>query len=234
MKVTAIMATCGRHYFCERSVGMFLNQTYTDKHLVIIQNSDHDQKLDREYDNITIVNKSDFSNLGAIYNYALQFVPDDSEVFCLFDDDDIYMPNHIEEGVKGLIRGEKKSYKPQFSYLQDLGEISKTNNVLEPSWFVYYDVINECKFREGDSRHHFNWVDWCVDTNNIYVDPDGISTFGYTWGNPEGIAYKTSSINPEDSFRIYREKSIDHGDGIITPMTIDQLEPLYSKIRAFN
>lgn len=234
MKVTAIMATCGRHYFCERSVGMFLNQTYSDKHLIIIQNSESNQKLDKEYDNITIINKSDFSNLGSIYNYALQFVPSDSEVFCLFDDDDIYMPNHIEEGVKGLIRGNKKAYKPQFSYFELSGEISKTSNVLEPSWFVEYDIIKQCKFREETGLHHFNWIEWCQKTNNIYVDKDGASTLVYTWGNLERPVYKASGFNPKESFELYRKNSQDHGDGVITPMAVEQLEPLYNKIRAFN
>jgi GT2 family glycosyltransferase len=235
MKVTAIMATCGRHYFCERSVGMFLNQTHPDKHLVIIQNSDYDQKLDREYDNITIANKSDFSNLGSIYNYALQFVPKDSDVFCLFDDDDIYMPNHIEEGVKGLIRGNKKAYKPQFSYFNNNNEISKTSNVLEPSWFVYYDVINQNRFREESDRHHFNWIEWCIGTDNLYEPVDGVSTLGYTWGDDSGIQviHHISGANSE-KFLQHRKYSQDHGDGIITPMSIDQLEPLYNKIRAFK
>lgn len=234
MKVTAIMATCGRHYFCERSVGMFLNQTYSDKHLIIIQNSESNQKLDKEYGNITLINKSDFSNLGSIYNYALQFVPSDSEVFCLFDDDDIYMPNHIEEGVKGLIRGNKKAYKPQFSYLEMSGEISKTNNVLEPSWFVEYDIIKQCKFREETGLHHFNWIEFCEDTDNVYVDERGPSTLGYTWGNLERPITKTSGYDPRESFQIYRQDSRDHGDGVITPMAVEQLEPLYNKIRAFN
>ena len=45
MKVTSLMATCGRHFYCERSVGMFLSQKHDKKHLIIIQNSEKDQKL---------------------------------------------------------------------------------------------------------------------------------------------------------------------------------------------
>jgi hypothetical protein len=214
---------------------MFLNQTYPDKHLVIIQNSEHDQILDREYDNITIVNKSDFSNLGAIYNYSLNFVPDGSEVFCLFDDDDIYMPNHIEEGVKGLIRGNKKAYKPQFSYFYNNGKISKISNILEATWFVRYDVITQNRFREESDRLHFNWVEWCMHTDNVYIDDDGISTFGYTWGNnSEPPLHHISGTKNSEQFQQHRNLSKDHGDGIITPMSIDQFEPLYNKIRAFN
>lgn len=230
MKVTSLMATCGRHFYCERSVGMFLSQNYKQKHLIIIQNSEKDQILDRQYSDITLINKSGFSNLGSIYNYALNFIPEDTDAVCLFDDDDIYMPEHIQEGVNGLLRGEKKAYKPKFSFLQMKDQISKTNNVLEPSWFIKYEVVKEQKFREETGKHHFNWIDWCVKNKQIYVDPDGPSTFVYTWGNQERPVYKTSGYSKRpNAFELYRKNSQDHGDGVITPMSKDEINLIYNK-----
>ena len=230
MKITAIMATCGRHFFCERSVGMFLAQKYENKHLLIIQNSEVEQKLDKNYENITLINKSGFTNLGAIYNYALDFVPSDTDVFCLFDDDDMYMPEHMTEGANGLIRGKKMAYKPKFSFFQVREKISKANNVFEPSWFVDFKVVKEKKFREESNRHHYNWVEWCQKNRQLYVDENGPSTLIYTWGNPERGVFKTSGHGKKPNvFELYREYSKDHGDGIITPNTKDQLDAIYEK-----
>lgn len=230
IKVTSIMATCGRHFYSERSVGMFLAQKHKNKHLVIIQNSEKEQKLDKEYENITLINKCGFSNLGSIYNYALNFVPEDTKVMSLFDDDDMYLPNHMQEGINGLLRSGKKAYKPKFSFLQSRYEISKTSNVLEPSWFVRYDIVKELKFREETGKHHFNWIDWCIKNKEIYVDPNGPSTFVYTWGNQERPVYKTSGYGKRpDAFELYRKNSQDHGDGIITPNSIEDLNIIFEK-----
>lgn len=230
MKVTALMATCGRHFYCERSVAMFLAQKYEDKHLIIIQNSEKEQKLDKNYDNITLINKFGFSNLGSIYNHALDFIPQDTDAICLFDDDDMYMPEHITEGVNGLKRGGKKAYKPKFSFMQMRYDISKINNVLEPSWFISADVVKREKFREESSKHHFNWIDWCVKNKEIYVDPDGPSTLIYTWGNQERPCYKTSGYGKRpDAFEQYRKNSQDHGDGVITPNSKEEIDKIYEK-----
>jgi hypothetical protein len=51
MKATALMCTYGRHNFVERSVRMFLEQDYENKHLVIFQNSPVFQTMDQEYFN---------------------------------------------------------------------------------------------------------------------------------------------------------------------------------------
>lgn len=235
MKVTALMATCGRHFFCERSVGMFLNQTYENKHLLILQNSDIQQNLNNSYDNITLVNESGFTSLGEIYNRMLDFIPTDTDIVCFFDDDDIYLPNHIEEGVRGLLKGGKKAYKPKFSYFRNKKTISLINNTLEPSWFIKKEIILQERFRNITDRHHYNWIEWCLKNKELFVDPDGVKTLVYTWGNPECPVFKTSGYGSDPAaFSRYRTKSLDHGDFIITPQNNSDFAEIFTDIINYN
>lgn len=231
MKITALTATYGRHYYIERSVGMFLQQTHENKHLIILQNSNVPQKLDKDYKNITLINQSNFSNLGDIYNAMLEYVPSDTDLLCMFDDDDIFLPSHFSEGEKGVIRGGKKAYKPEKSYFYCGNEVSLTSNVLEPSWFVDANVIKSVKFRSESKQHHMDWVHWLIGNNQVFVDPTGPSTLGYVWGSHEKPIYHASGDGTPRSFENFREKENDHGDGIITPWTRDQLEKIYLKFK---
>jgi hypothetical protein len=235
MKVAALMATCGRHYFCERAVGMFLAQTYKNSHLIILQNSIISQKLDRDYSNITLINKSGYNSLGAIYNDMINYIPDDIDAVCFFDDDDIYHFSHIEQGVSGLLRGGKKAYKPRYSYFLHGKSVSVISNTLEPSWFIDVSVIREQKFFDESDKHHYSWVRFCEKNAELFNDEHGAKTLAYTWGNTEQAVYKTSGNckNP-NNFENYRNFSVDHGDNIITPHSTEQLNELFKQFPEWN
>src|ERR1035437_2926475 len=113
MKATALLCTYGRHFFLERSVRMFVEQDYEDKHLVIFQNSPVFQDLQQAYENITLVNDTGFDSLGDIYATAIKHIPQDTNFIFIWDDDDIYFPQHISKGVAGIIKNKKLAYKPQ-------------------------------------------------------------------------------------------------------------------------
>jgi hypothetical protein len=231
MKIVGVMATCGRHYYCERAVGMFLQQSHPDKHLIIIQNSSVHQTLDKDYSNITLINKSDFSNLGQVYNEAIKHIPWDGGLWCCFDDDDVFLPNHFEEGEAGYIRGKKKAYKPKFSYFWNANKITPMSNVLETSWFIETSLIKSLGFREESKKHHFNWIDNLLATKQVYVDETGPKTMCCVWGQQEKPLYHSSGDGSPNNFNNFRKASVDHGDKVITPWTLQQLDPIYGKFR---
>lgn len=240
-KVTAIMATCGRHELCERAVGMFLAQNYENKTLVILQNSAREVTLDRgltadQRGQIRLINRSGYSNLGAIYEDSLNFVPFDTDVICFWDDDDIYLPNHISEGVAGYEFAQQLNdgiwaYKPMRSLFHDGSQISLQQNMFEPSWFVNADAIRKYKFNYTTGSQHNHWTTPLIDESRVLVINEAPSTFCYTWGND---VFKTSGdIDSADNFWNYRNASEDFGDDIITPWTKEQLEPAYTPINQF-
>lgn len=100
MKVLCSCPTYGRLDVLPIAVAGFLRQTHTDKHLVIVNDDEHVQiELDPEYknENIHIINlKKRTSNIEK-RNTACKFL--DCDIGMSWDDDDIFLPNRIENHV---------------------------------------------------------------------------------------------------------------------------------------
>ncbi|WEA01825.1 hypothetical protein [Mucilaginibacter sp. SJ] len=229
MKITAIMATCGRHYCSERSLSLFLEQNYQDKHLLIYQNSEVQQRLSECIDPslVTLVNNSmdmnthqPYISLGAIYNDAIKHLPVDTDIVTFWDDDDLFFDDHLSEGIRGLIRGGKTAYKPASSYFRTQAGMTKERNTFEPSIFVKASHIFKYGFHRTTTDQHLKWLEPLLADSDIYVDEDGKSTLIYNWSD-EVLLYKTSghSYKP-DHFDEYRSLSYDHGDRIIAPIPV--------------
>lgn len=226
-KITAIMATCGRHYCSERSMSLFLNQTYENKHLLIYQNSDVYQVLDKAIsEEVTLVNNhrdletgQPYLTLGAIYKDAIKYIPDDTEIIVFWDDDDLFLPNHLEAGYNGLMKFGKTAYKPEKSFFRTGGKLELVVNTLEPSIFVKADHIKKYGFGNNTTAQHLHWVHPLLETGEIVADPEGIPTLIYNWGD-DFPTYKTSGDSTSNNFGNYRRFSQDHGDQIISKIDV--------------
>jgi len=240
MKYLAITATHGRHQCLERAVGLFLNNSYEDKTLLIHNNSPVPQKLDRHYSNIILVNYSErafnqpYKSLGDIYNHTLILMEQmglHPDVVSHWDDDDMYLTNHIEEGVKGYTRAleeGKLAYKPKYSFYRHHGGIVLMNNTLEPSIFVSYDHLYGYGYSDETTAQHLKWVNPLVYEKKILVDEHGPATLIYNWG-PDVPTFKTSGDpNNPHNFSNYRNFSVDNGDRVITPLSPEELQPYYN------
>lgn len=223
-RVCAITATKGRDKCLERCVKMFLDQTYTNSVQLIYNNSCNAQRLNTNLpeDRFILINNcfdlqtgEKYTSLGAIYRDILTYIPEDIDVVCFFDDDDLYLPNHIEEGVKGLEKGGKAGYKPKNSYFKNGNIVSLMNNVFEPSIFLKKEALLRHGFHETTSDQHMKWVNGLLSEDQIYMDVQGKPTFVYTWNNN---VFKTSG-NPNNptNFSNYEKHCQDIGDGIISP-----------------
>jgi len=241
MKVLAITATCGRHTCLERSVRFFLDQDYSDCVQLIYQNSKVEQRLNSNLGkNIILVNQAhrtqdrrDYTCLGEIYNDIIKFIPADVEVVTFWDDDDLFLPNHIREGVEGLVRGGKTAYKPMKSFYKEKGRVALVTNVLEPSMFIKVDHIKKYGFSNTTSDQHMSWVRPLIETNDIFVDTEGVPTYVCDWSQ-EISTFKTSGDpNNKNNFVNYHKSSADHGDGIITPAPKSVAEKYYSQFNSY-
>lgn len=225
------MATCGRHRCSERSLSLFLDQDYENKHLLIYQNSEIQQSLDQCVDPsmVTLINnnidsktKISYASLGAIYNDAIKHIPEDTDVITFWDDDDLFLEDHLKEGVMGLLRGGKLAYKPAFSYFRSTTGLDKAQNTFEPSIFVKADHIRKTGFSNTTTDQHLQWLDPLLKTDEIFIDTHGKPTLIYNWGD-SFETYKTSAnVSNPDHFNEYRFKSLDHGDFIISPIDIQE------------
>lgn len=263
MNVVAIMATCGRHTLAERSLRFFLDQDYEGEYtLIIFNNSNTSLRLDLsgtpKWDGtidterasyadlgnrgVHLVNQyidsktgEGYKNLGAIYNDIINHIGDDIDVVVHWDDDDIFLPNHISEGVKGLrkvIDENKVAYKPERSYYRHPGGIQLMGNNLEPSVFVKVGHIMKYKYSLTTSDQHMSWFQPLLSEGSIWVDPKGTPTLIYNWGDTEIPTFKTSgNAGSPNNFDNYRNFSQDHGDRVLTPWPKEDVQKYYNLIK---
>jgi len=252
MKVCAIMATCGRHKLAERSIRFFLDQDYTDKHVLLIYNNSAVEQLPfidinelRPHKDIIIKNNNissrtsqPYENLGDIYNDALKHVPEDTDVIIHWDDDDIFLPNHISAGILGLsvaqVKG-KSAYKPAKSYYRHPGGIELMSNTLEPSIFVEASHIRKHGYSDTTTDQHLQWVNPLVYEDKIYVADGGTATLIYNWGDTDIPTFKTSgNAGHPHNFANYRNFSRDHGDQVLIPWPKNSVEKYYQLVNYDN
>lgn len=244
MNVVAIMATAGRHTLAERSLKFFIDQDYKGKHtLLIFQNSEVYQALHNPLnlpDNkqVILVNQhidtttgERYNTLGGIYNDVLAHIPEDTDLVVHWDDDDIFLNNHITEGVNGYKRATESSlraYKPAKSWFRHPGGVELMSNTLEPSIFVDYQHLKENKYSLETTAQHLQWVNPLVYENKMLVDPNGEPTLIYNWGDTNIPTFKTSGDpNNPGNFNNYRNFSRNHGDLVLSPWSDAQVLEYY-------
>lgn len=239
MKVCLVTATKRRHRQLERLVRFVINQTSDDWTHLIYNNAPESLRLNANLptDKFILINSpinvtthKPYTNLGDIYTDAIKYIPEDCDVVNFMDDDDVFFPNHVEEGLKGLIRGGVKAYKPKKSWYKNLRDIHLVENILEPSIFVMKSHILEHGFSSETTAQHLKWLNPLISDNQIYADPDGPPTYICDWGQ-EIRTFKTSGDpNNPKNFDNYSNHSQDCGDGIITPLSQSWAEHYYRYI----
>lgn len=244
MNLYCLTATCGRHTLLERSLRFFIDQDYSMDHtLLIYNNSDIPLSLsDIELpDNKHIIlynNHIDtqtgirYSTLGGIYNDIINLVPPECDIICHTDDDDIFLPNHISEGMKGLRASGKIAYKPEKSYYRHPGGMELMGNNLEPSVFVRASHIREHGYSLTTTEQHMAWFNPLLSEGKMFVDPKGTPTLIYNWGDTDIPTFKTSGDmhNPRN-FENYRAYSRDHGDRVLTPWSREDVQKYYDLVK---
>jgi len=251
--VWCICATCGRHTVMERSLGFFIAQDYDGEHtLLVYNNSDVEQELDLPLDlpsnkHILLINQhvdsqtdKQYTNLGAIYNDAFGYVSIGCELLTHWDDDDIFMPNHITEGVAGYKRAKELqkgmvAYKPERSWFRHPKGLDMMGNNLEPSVFVEPMHIYDKKYALTTTDQHLQWFRPLLDEQKMFVDPNGLATLVYNWGDMDIPTFKTSGDchNPRN-FDNYRMVSREHGDHYLTPWKPERIEAFYNSLNTLQ
>lgn len=226
MKVCLITATKNRHRHLERLVRFVLNQTSSDWTHLIYNNAKDPLRLNANLpkDKFVLINSpvnvtthKPYTNLGEIYMDVIKYIPEDCDVVNFMDDDDVFLPNHVEEGIKGLERCGLLAYKPKKSWYKHLKTIQLAENTLEPSIFVKKEHVLKHGFSLETTAQHLKWVNPLILEGQILADPEGPPTYICDWSQ-EIPTFKTSGnpSNPQN-FNNFSHFTNDAGDGIITP-----------------
>lgn len=232
MKVCLITATKDRHKQLERVVKFVLDQTSSDWTHLIYNNSPIPQRLNESLpkDKFILINNhlslqtgQPYTTLGEIYTDILKYIPEDCDVINFMDDDDIFLQDHVEEGLKRLafiqsVNDDMKAYKPQKSWYKHLRQKAVlAENTLEPSIFVMKDHVLKYGFSPETTAQHLQWVNPLVINNEIFVDPKGKPTYICDWSQEIGTFKTSGDPNNPNNFSNYASWSKDSGDRIITP-----------------
>lgn len=136
-KITAVMVTgkdAEHESFARLSVKSFLDQTYSNKKLLIINDGEYslsDLNCD-EIEEIRLDNSDRKLRLGGLRNYAFNYLSKD-DIWTQWDDDDYRHPKQLEELYNFMVEGDHDvSYLGAFTwYFWNINHAKVTRNIGE-------------------------------------------------------------------------------------------------------
>ncbi len=249
MNVCLITCYIGRSKFIKRILASFLAQDYTGHITLLLYNNGYSlhslgiTSLPYNRHIILINNHLDketgqgYTNTGAIFRDALSYVPEDCDIINFFDSDDLFLPEHVSNGVAGLVEGALDydcfAYKPKFSYHIYIDEFSKEENNMEPSIFVFKHWLEKMGFSPVSSSYHQGWLTPLVRAGKIFIKEDGKPTFLYDWSRGHNT-YKISGSGDDGVLNFMNHRRWESQfleESILTPISQEQLHQEYEKIK---
>jgi len=187
-KVSCLTATHGRYSFLKEAITFFLDQDYPNKEMIILNN--HEVPLIVDLPNIKVFNFPGHKTLGECRNTLVDLAFGD--LVRTWDDDDIYLPWSIRQGVEGFLLAKEKgltinAWKPvkSWSYRVDKNKIEPSGNAYEATWLVEAKFAREVKYRKGGGDEHKLLATALQETNSMIrgtVKPSEYS-YAYRWGS---------------------------------------------------
>ena len=133
LKLTAICITYKRPLDLEFSIECFLRQDYPNKALIILD--DAGQYPNMEGDGWQLISVPQrFATIGEKRNASAALAPQDTDVYCVWDDDDIYLPWHMS----------------------GIAKAAESGNFIIPS-VCYIDIPTRFGLKDTGGLHHGSW-----------------------------------------------------------------------------
>ena len=240
-KVSFVCTTYRRFTCVERIVAQYYAQTHSNKELIIF-NTDEEYPYELGFSdpNIIIINNNTdyetegpYENRGQICRDAVRHTTGD--YFMLADDDDIYLPWHIEQAVDGIQINGKDAWKPAASMFASPERIEMCQNTLEASVIVKMERIREIGFRSGLTGYEgLSWYTKLRDEGNLDENFwNYVPSYCFNWSDPHEISghKQSGDINNPDNFKNHKIASLDFAK---RPLRNDfDLEKVYFKYYEF-
>ena len=244
-KVSFVCTSYRRFYCVQRIVSQYHAQRYPNKELIIF-NTDEEfpYTLGESDPSIILINNNldyqtgePYANRGQICRDAVTHATGD--YFMLADDDDVYLPWHLEQAVEGIQESGKDAWKPHSSFFANAAGIHLVNNTLEASVIIKMDRIREIGFRSDITGYEgLSWYDRLrdeghLDENNLSYLP----SYCFNWSDPGDLAghKQSGDINNPDNFENHKTASGDYAKrplyGLSKKELDDFYEPYYQWIR---
>ncbi len=183
------MPTCGRTVCIGESLYSFINQSYPNLKLIILDTHPQNIKFNIELPpNISYIkgNSTDYKNLGEKFKHLISMV--DTELFCIWEDDDLWLLNHFEQLVEAFVSKKdpnKKIKVGNMDHFLIMGGVNKPISLVQITrnycWsrYVYENKnLNIDNIEEPFDIHFLPLFEtvWSV----------GKPTYIYRWDNGQG------------------------------------------------
>ena len=242
-KISCLCTTYRRFYCVRRIVSQFKAQTYQNKELIIFNTDEkYPYKLGFEDDTIIIVNnginyKTDepYKNRGQICRDATTHCSGD--YWQLWDDDDMYLPWHIQQAVDGIEELGTDAWKPEKSFFSMPDKIEMCKNTLEASVIVKMNRIREIGFRDDITGYEgLSWYTKLRDEKQLDENNKNyLPSYAFNWSDPQEIAghKQSGDINNLENFENHKKATNDFVKSLLTPLSKEELEFFYQRYYNF-
>jgi hypothetical protein len=218
---------------------MFLDQHYQNKELIILNTADVPLTLSDELkgEPIRIINQSicsetnePYKNIGQVRRDSIKYMSGD--IYICWDDDDLFLPHHIAQGVQKLKNCKKLAWKSKYSFFTgNAGDsFDMVENNMEASVLMWREVFDHATFKDGNGDEHAPWLAY-VRKNNQFVERDLITpneSYVYYWG--DGLHKQSGDLGNPDNFENHKNESTDFGT---EPLTRVDVSPFYNMVQKY-
>ena len=243
MKKVSFVCTTYRRFTCvQRIVAQFHAQTYPNKELIIF-NTDMEYPYEKNFedDNVIIVNNDIDYETNLPYTNRAQICRDavthaSGFYFMLADDDDIYLPWHIQQAVDRIDEDQTDAWKPQKSFFATGNRVELSQNVMEASIIVKMNRIREIGFKINAVTGYegLSWYDKLKSEGHITENYSyAVSSYCFNWSDPPEIGgnKQSGTIGRENNFELHKLETKDYVKGKLEK-TVD-LSNVYEKLYNF-
>lgn len=236
----SFVCTSYRRFTCvERIVAQYHAQTHENKELIIFNtDEEYPYSLGFEDPSIIIVNNgidyqtgTPYQNRGQICRDAVTHATGD--YFMLADDDDIYLPWHMQQAYEGISQNGQDAWKPERSIFAIGDRVEFCRNTLEASIIVKMLRIREIGFRVDITGYEgLSWYTQLRDEGQLNEhNKNYVPSYCFNWSDPGEIAghKQSGKIDHPNNFEEHKQASRDYATRPLQRLTKEQLDVVYKK-----
>lgn len=227
--LVSFVCTSYRRFTCvERVIYQYYAQTHKNKELIIF-NTDMEYPFTMDFHdpNIILVNNDKDYQTGASYTNRGQICRDAvtharGDYFMLADDDDVYLPWHMQQAVEGIKSNGLDSWKPEQSFFAQPHRVVLVMNTLEASVIVKMPRIRQIGFRTDKTGYEgLSWYTRLRDEGQLNEhNKDYVPSYCFNWSDPAEIAghKQSGNIDNPTNFEEHKQASGDYARRPLTKM----------------
>lgn len=219
-KISFVCTTYRRFTCVERIIAQYYAQTHSNKELIILNTDmEHVFELGFEDKNIKVINNNTDYQTGEAYTNRGQICRDavthaTGDYFMLADDDDIYLPWHMQQAYEGINEIQKDAWKPRRSFFAQPHRVILVQNTLEASVIVRMPRIRQIGFREDKTGYEgLSWYTRLRDEGHLNeLNDNNVPSYCFNWSDPDEIAghKQSGNIDNPTNFEEHKNASVDY------------------------